>query len=276
MSELTTQAPAGPAATARGRGGATARPAIALGHSLTMSARSARLATRQIDGLMTSLFLPVMLMVVFVYLFGGAIETGTRHYITYVVPGVLLLCAGVGSASTAVTVAQDMTGGIIDRFRSMDVSGAAVIAGHVMASAVRNAASAVLVFGVAFAIGFRPDAGPAAWLGVIGILLLYVLALSWLCAAAGLLLSPEAANSIMFVPMMVTYASSAFVPIRTMPVWLHGFARYQPATPVIEALRGLLLGTHVGASGWQAVAWCGGILIVSAGLSALAFRRRTG
>ena len=275
MSELTTPAPAGPATMARGGGRATARPAIALGHSLTMSARSARLATRQIDGLMTSLFLPVMLMVMFVYLFGGAIETGTRHYITYVVPGVLLLCAGVGSASTAVTVAQDMTGGIIDRFRSMDVSGAAVIAGHVAASAARNAASTVLVFGVAFAIGFRPDAGPAAWLAVTGILLLYVLALSWLCAVAGLLLSPEAANSVMFVPMMVAYASSAFVPIRTMPSWLHGFAHYQPATPVIEALRGLLLGTRAGASGWQALAWCGGILVASVALSALAFRRRT-
>ena len=109
-----------------------------------------------------------------------------------------------------------------------------------------------------------------------GLLLLYVLALSWLAAAVGLLVSsPEAANAFMFVPMIVTYASSAFVPVRTMPVWLHGFASHQPATPVIETLRGLLLGTHVGASGWQAAAWCGGILIASVALSAAAFRRRT-
>ena len=222
-----------------------------------------------------SLFLPVMLMLTFVYLFGGAISTGTR-YITYVVPGVLLLCAGVGSATTAVTVCRDMTGGIIDRFRAMDVGSLPVLAGHVAASAARNAASSVLVFAVALGIGFRPHAGLAAWAVVAGLLLLYVLALSWLAAAIGLLVStPETANVFMFVPMIVTYASSAFVPVRTMPVWLHGFASHQPATPVIETLRGLLLGTPTGASGWQAVAWCGGILIASVALSAAAFRRRT-
>jgi energy-coupling factor transporter ATP-binding protein EcfA2 len=175
------------------------------GDYLTMAARCARLTSREVDALMTSLFLPVMLMVTFVYLFGGAISTGTR-YITYVVPGVLLLCAGVGSATTAVTVCRDMTGGIIDRFRSMDVGSLPVLSGHVAASAVRNAASTVLVFAVALAIGFRPHAGPA--------------------------------------------------------------------TPVIETLRGLLLGTHVGASGWQAVAWCGGIFAASVALSAAAFHRR--
>ncbi len=216
-----------------------------------------------------------MLMVTFVYLFGGAISTGTR-YITYVVPGVLLLCAGVGSATTAVTVCRDMTGGIIDRFRSMDVGSLPVLSGHVAASVARNAASTVLVFAVALGIGFRPHAGPAAWSAVIGLLLLYVLAISWLATAIGLLVSsPEAANAFMFAPMIVTYASSAFVPVRTMPSWLHGFAGHQPATPVIETLRGLLLGTPVGASGWQAVAWCGGIAAVSVLLSAAAFRRRT-
>lgn len=242
---------------------------------LTMAARCARLTSREIDAAATSLFLPVMLMVTFVYLFGGAISTGTR-YITYVVPGVLLLCAGVGSATTAVTVCRDMTGGIIDRFRSMDVGSLPVLSGHVAASVARNAASTVLVFAVALGIGFRPHAGPAAWAAATGLLLLYVLALSWLATAVGLLVSsPEAANAFMFVPMIVTYASSAFVPVRTMPSWLHGFAGHQPATPVIETLRGLLLGTHVGASGWQAVAWCGGIAAVSVLLSAAAFRRRT-
>jgi ABC-2 type transport system permease protein len=244
--------------------------------ALTMAARCARLTRRELDALMMSLFLPVMLMVVFVYLFGGAISTGTR-YVTYVVPGVLLLCAGVGSATTAVTVSRDMTGGIIDRFRSMDVGGLPILAGHVAASVVRNAASTVLVIAVALGIGFRPHAGLAAWAAAIGVLLLYVLALTWLAAAAGLLVSsPEAANAFMFLPMFVTYASSAFVPVRTMPSWLHGFADYQPTTPVIETLRGLLLHTRVGASGWQALAWCAGILLASGFLSALAFRRRTG
>jgi ABC-2 type transport system permease protein len=245
------------------------------GDYLTMAARCVRLTSREIDAAAMSLFLPVMLMLTFVYLFGGAINTGTR-YITYVVPGVLLLCAGIGAASTAVTVCRDMTGGIVDRFRSMDVGSLPVLSGHVAASVVRNAASTVLVFAVAFGIGFRPHAGPAAWAAAVGLLLLYVLALSWLAVAFGLLVSsPEAANAFMFVPMTVTYASSAFVPVRTMPSWLHGFATHQPATPVIEALRGLLLGTHVGASGWQALAWCGGILAVSVALSAAAFRRRT-
>ena len=240
-----------------------------------MAARCARLTTREVDALVTSLVLPIVLMLTFVYLFGGAISTGTR-YITYVVPGVLLLCAGVGSATTAVTVSKDMTGGIIDRFRSMDVGSLPLLSGHVAASVVRNAASTVLVFAVALGIGFRPHASPAAWAAAAGVLLLYVLAISWLAAAFGLLVSsPEAANAFMFVPMIMAYASSAFVPVRTMPSWLHGVAGHQPATPVIETIRGLLLGTHVGANGWQAVAWCGGIFVVSVGLSAAAFRRRT-
>jgi len=270
MSDLTAAMPA-----PYGRRRTTAWPFSPPGDYLTMAARCARLASREIDAAATSLFLPVMLMLTFVYLFGGAINTGTR-YITYVVPGVLLLCAGVGSATTAVTVCRDMTGGIIDRFRAMDVGSLPVLAGHVAASLARNAASSVLVFAVALGIGFRPHAGLAAWAAVAGLLLLYVLALSWLAAVIGLLISaPEAANAFMFVPMIITYASSAFVPVRTMPVWLHGFASHQPATPVIETLRGLLLGTHVGASGWQAAAWCGGILIASVALSAAAFRHRT-
>ena len=264
-----------------------AQPVLAAGHRpawrlstppadyLTMAARCARLATRQVDALVTSLALPVVLMLTFVYLFGGAISTGTR-YITYVVPGVLLLCAGVGSATTAVTVCQDLTGGIIDRFRSLDVGSLPILSGHVAASVVRNAVSAALVFAIALGIGFRPHASLAAWAAAAGVLLLYVLAISWLAAAFGLLVaSPEAANAFMFVPMIVAYASSAFVPVRTMPSWLHGVAGHQPATLVIETMRGLLLGTHIGANGWQAGAWCGGIFVVSVGLGAAAFRRRT-
>jgi ABC-2 type transport system permease protein len=243
--------------------------------SLTMAGRSLRLTRRQLDALLTSLMMPILLMLVFVYLFGGAIQTGTK-YVTYVVPGVLLLCAGFGSATTAVSVAGDLTGGIIDRFRSMDVSGTAVLGGHVAASAVRNLASTVLVFGVAFLIGFRPQAGPAAWLAAIGVLLAFILAISWLAAAVGVLArSPEAAGGFTFFIMFVPYASSAFVPIETMPSWLHGFARDQPVTPVIETLRGLLLDQPVGDSPWQALAWCGGILVASIALAAVLFRRRT-
>jgi ABC-2 type transport system permease protein len=241
----------------------------------TMSARCIRLTTRQTDSLITSLTLPVLLMVTFVYLFGGAIQTGTR-YITYVVPGVLLLCAAVGSATTAVTVSQDLKGGIIDRFRSMDVWGATVLSGHVAASVVRNMVSSTLVMGIALAIGFRPHASVAAWLAAVAVLLMFVIAFSWLAAAFGLLVtSPDAAGGIMFVLMFLTYASSAFVPVRTMASWLHGFAYNQPATPVIETLRGLLLGTGATAShAVLAVAWCAGITAASVLAAALLWRRR--
>ena len=242
----------------------------------TMAGRCIRLSSRNVDALVTSLMLPIMLMLMFVYLFGGAIDTG-GEYVTYVVPGVILLCAGFGSATTAVTVSQDMTGGIVDRFRSMDVGGAAILAGHVAASALRNAASTVLVFGFAFAIGFRPHAAPLDWLAAIGILLAFVLAVSWLAAAIGLIAkSPEAANGFTFVIMFLPYASSAFVPVDTMPSWLQGFAQHQPVTPVIESLRGLLLGTPVGSNPWTALAWCAGILAISVAVAGVLFRRRTG
>jgi ABC-2 type transport system permease protein len=244
--------------------------------ALTMAARCTRLSARNIDALVTSLMLPVMLMLMFVYLFGGAIDTGGA-YVTYVVPGVILLCAGFGSATTAVTVSQDLTGGIVDRFRSMDVGGPSILAGHVAASAMRNAVSTLLVFGVAFLIGFRPHAGPLDWLAAVGVLAAFVLAVSWLAAAIGLIAkSPEAANGFTFLIMFLPYASSGFVPVDTMPSWLQGFAQHQPITPVVETLRGLLLGTPVGSNPWTALAWCAGILAASIAASGALFRRRTG
>ena len=241
-----------------------------------MSARSVRLSMRQIDALITSLLLPVMLMLIFVELFGGAIETGANDYVTYVVPGVILLCAGFGSATTAVSVSQDMTRGIVDRFRSMDVGGAAVLGGHVAASVVRNVASTLLVIGVAVALGFRPVADPLAWLAVAGLLLAFVVAVSWLAAAIGLLAgSPEAASGFTFFVMFLPYPSSAFVPVATMPSWIQGFAEHQPVTPVIETIRSLLLGTPAGSSPWQALAWCAALLTVSITSAGVLFRRRT-
>jgi ABC-2 type transport system permease protein len=252
-----------------------ARPSPALASVPVMTARCVRLARRNVDALITALALPILLMLMFVYLFGNAIATGTS-YVQYVVPGVVLLCAGFGAANTAVSVCQDMTGGIIDRFRSLDVPGQAILAGHVMASIVRNAVSTLLVFGVALLIGFRPDAGPLAWAAAAGILLLYVLAISCLAAAAGMLASSaEAASGFVFAVMFLPYPSSTFVPIRTMPGWLQGVARNQPVTPVVETLRGLLLGTPLGSNPWHAVAWCGGILVGAGAISGVLFRRRT-
>ena len=242
--------------------------------AITMTGRGLRLTARKPDALITAFMLPILMIVMFVYLFGGATIFGSK-YVTYVVPGVMLLCAITGSAPTAVTVCQDMTGGIIDRFRSLNVPAAAIVGGHVVASLVRNIVSTALLFGVAYAMGFRPHATVAGFLGAIAILLLFVAAMSWLCAAIGLLAtSVEAANSAMFL-MFVAYASSAFAPVKTMPGWLRGFASHQPVTPITETVRALLLGQPAGAQLWLALAWCCGILLASVAGSALLFRRRT-
>lgn len=234
------------------------------------------MSRRNVEGLLTSVALPVLLMLIFVYLFGGAINTGTA-YVTYVVPGVLVLCAGFGSAMTAVGVCTDMTTGIIDRFRSMDVSGGALLGGHVVASVVRNTVSTALVMAVALLIGFRPHANVEAWLAAAGILLMFILAISWLSAAVGLYAkSPEGASGFTFLLSFLPYPSSAFVPIKTMPIWLHGFATDQPVTPVIQSIRGFLLGQPLGSSPWLAIAWTAGIIVVAIVLCAVRFERRVG
>jgi ABC-2 type transport system permease protein len=217
-----------------------------------------------------------MILLLFVYLFGGAIRTGTPEYVNYVLPGILLLCMGFVSAMTALSVNEDMQEGIIDRFRSMDVGGAAVLTGHVTASVLRNTVSSTLVFAIAFLVGFRPNATPLEWLAVPAVLLMFVFAMTWLSAVFGLIArTPEGAGGFQFFVMFLPYPSSAFVPVETMPTWLHGFAENQPATPVIETLRGLLMGTPIGTSGWLAAAWCAGITAASMAVAATLFRRRT-
>jgi len=236
--------------------------------------RALRLSLRNIEGLLTALVLPVIMMLMFVYLFGGAISTGTR-YVDYVVPGVLLVCIGWGSGTTAITVAHDLASGIIDRFRSMDVRGEALISGHVVASVARNLLSVALVVVVAVAIGFRPHADVAHWLLAAGVLALFVLALSWFAAAIGIAArTPEMAQGIAFLVSFLPYVSSAFVPIHTMPSALQAVARNQPATAVIDTIRASLNGGRVGADAWHAVAWSVGIIIVSIALSGVLFRRR--
>jgi ABC-2 type transport system permease protein len=240
-----------------------------------MIGRSVRIGARNVDALLIALALPALLMLVFVHFFGGAIETGGA-YVQYVVPGVLVLCVGFAAGHTAIGVADDMRGGIVDRFRSMDVGGAAVIGGHVVASLTRNLAASLPLFAVALASGFRPQATFAGWLAAAGVLLAYALAIAWVAAAVGLLArTPEAAGGFTFFVAFLPYPSSAFVPIDTMPSWLHGFAGHQPLTPVIESLRGLLLDQPVGADPWLALAWCAGLSLAGAAASALLFARRT-
>ncbi|MFF7078714.1 ABC transporter permease [Streptomyces lavendulae] len=243
--------------------------------ALTMAGRSLRISRRSPDALIAALMLPVMLMLIFVYFFGGAIDTGTA-YVTYVVPGAMLLCAGFGAASTAVSVADDMKNGIVDRLRSLDVGGVPVLAGHVTASVVRNLVSTTLVLAVALAIGFRPRASAPAYLAAAGLLVAYITAISWLAATLGLLAkSPEAAGGFTFLMMFLPYPSSAFVPIDTMPSWLHGFAGHQPLTPVIESLRALLLDRPAGNAPWTALAWCAALTALAVTLAGVLFRRRT-
>ncbi|HUA70984.1 MAG TPA: ABC transporter permease [Solirubrobacteraceae bacterium] len=237
-------------------------------------ARAFRLSLRNVEGLMTALLLPVIMMLMFVYLFGGAISTGTR-YVDYVVPGVLLVGIGWGSGTTAITVANDLASGIIDRFRSMDVRGEALISGHVVASVARNLLSAALVLVVAFAIGFRPHADVAHWLLAAGVLALFVLALSWFAAAVGIVArTPEMARGISFLVTFLPYVSSAFVPVHTMPSALRAVARNQPVTSVVDTIRAALNGGHVGGDAWHAAAWSVGIIAFSIALSEVLFRRR--
>ena len=245
-----------------------------MSESLILTGRCLRLSRRQLDALITSLLLPVLLMILFVELFGGAIHTGTS-YVTYVVPGVLLLCAGYSSSLTAVAVCQDMRSGCIDRLRSMNVRGASLLVGHVAASAARNLASGILVIVVALALGFHPHAGAVQWLEALGVLLAFIVAISGLSVAIGLLArSPESASGFTFLIMFLPYASSGFVPVHTMPVWLRGFAGHQPITPITQALRGLLLGAPVGSNAWVGLVWCTGILAVSVVAAGALFGRR--
>ncbi len=235
-------------------------------------ARSLRRTTREVDTLLLSVLLPVLLMLLFVGVFGGAISPG-GGYVDYVVPGVVLICAAYGAAQTAVGVAADMTEGIVTRLRTMPVAAGAVLTGHVVSSLARNAVATVGVVGVAFLLGFRPTAGPVGWLGVAGVLALFVLAMTWLSAAVGIVSpSPEAASGFTFVVLFLPYVSSAFVPVGTMPRWMQGFAEHQPVTPVIETMRGLLLGGPVDA--WPAaVAWSGALLVVGWVAAVVLFRR---
>jgi ABC-2 type transport system permease protein len=254
--------------------------AYALTDTSVMVVRCVRRSLRDPEAFLTALLLPIILMLLFVYIFGGALNTGGA-YVDYVVPGLIVLCAGFGAGTTAVAVATDMSSGIVDRFRSMPISGSSVLAGHIVASLARNLLATALVIGVGLGVGWRPTASPPAWAAAFGMIVLFILALSWLAAAFGLLVrSPEAATAATFLLMFVPYPSTAFVPARTMTAVLRPIAANQPFTAVIETMRGLWMGrTSTGASvGHEAilaVVYCAAILIVAFAAAARLFRRRT-
>lgn len=251
-----------------------------LSDSYVMAARCVRRSLRNPEAFFTALMLPIVLMLLFVYVFGGDLSTGGK-YVDYVVPGLIVLCAGFGAGTTAVAVATDMTNGIIDRFRTMPMNSSSILVGHIAASLARNLIATALVIGVGLGIGWRPTGSPGAWVAAGGMIVLFVLALSWLAAGVGLLArNVEAANSATFVLMFIPYVSTAFVPARTMPGVLRAFAEYQPFTPIVETMRGLWMGhtstgAAVGHEAWIAIACCAVILAVSGTAASWLFRHRT-
>lgn len=249
-------------------------------HGLTAEAtfigRSLRHALRDVESLLMAVALPVMLMLMFTFVFGGALDPD-GGYVDYVVPGIVLTCAGFGAASTSLSVATDMTSGFVDRLRTMPVRASAVITGHVAASLVKNLFATAIVILVAAAIGFRPSAGFGDWLMAFGLVALYILAITYLFAAIGLAAkSAESANGYGFILLFLPYVSSAFVPVETMPAWLEVFADNQPITPIIDSLRALLIGTDMGSSGYLAVAWCLLILALAVVWTGVQFRAKAG
>ncbi|WP_216915369.1 ABC transporter permease [Nocardia noduli] len=242
----------------------------------TMLDRNLRHTLRSPDTMIMTIALPVLILLLFVYVFGGAMDVGPGPYIDYVVPGIILLCAGFGAGTTAASISTDVKDGIIDRFRTMDIARSAVLTGHVAESLIRNLITTSLVMVVAVALGFRPTSDPLRWAGALAVIAMFVLALSWVAAALGLLAkNPEAANGFSFAFTFIPYVSSAFVPPESMPTWLHRFAENQPVTPVIETVRGLLMGTPIGDSALLAVAWCAGIALAGYLAAGALFTRRT-
>ncbi len=243
--------------------------------SATMTRRNLRRLLRYPSMTVLLIGMPIVFLVLFVYVFGGQLShglgatlagghAGRGGYLNYVTPGVLLLAVAAAVQGTAIVVAMDMTGGIIDRFRTMAIARSAVLTGHVLASLVQTLVSIVVVIGVAIALGFRPTAGFVEWLAAIGMLGLFSFALIWLATALGLAAKSveTASNTPMFLTLLV-FLGSGFVPAATMPAGLQQFARYQPFTPVTETLRGLLTGTPIGSNAVAAIAWSIGLALVS-------------
>ncbi|MGI5456834.1 ABC transporter permease [Streptomyces sp. CA-249302] len=242
---------------------------LAVRDSSTMLRRNLLHARRYPSLTLNLLLTPIMLLLLFVYIFGGTMSAGIggggrSEYVAYLVPGLLLMTIGSTTIGTAVSVSTDMSEGIIARFRTLAIHRPSVLIGHVVGSVVQSVVSVVLVGAVGVAIGFRStDATVLEWLAAFGLLVLFATALTWIAVGMGLV-SPNAeaasnnAMPLIFLPLI----SSTFVPVHAMPGWFQPIAEYQPFTPAIETLRGLLLGTEIGHNGWLAVGWCVGLAVL--------------
>jgi ABC-2 type transport system permease protein len=240
-----------------------------------LTVRTLRHVTRSLDTILTTVITPIAMMLMFVYVFGGAIDTSSDSYVTYLLPGILLVTIASGISYTAFRLFIDLKSGIFERFQSMPIARSGVLWAHVLTSLVANLIALVLVVGVALLIGFRTGAGVLEWLAVAAILLLFTLALTWIAVIPGLsAASVEGAGAFSYPLIFLPFLSSAFVPTDTMPGPVRWFAEHQPVTSIVNTIRDLLAGQPVGDDSWTAVAWCAGILVVAYVLAMVAYRRK--
>ena len=241
-----------------------------------LTGRSLRHITRSLDTIITTVITPIAIMLLFVYVFGGAIDTGSDSYITYMLPGILLITVASGIAYTASRLFSDVHGGIFERFQSMPIARSSVLWAHVLTSLAANLLSIAVVVLVALLMGFRSGAGVAAWLAVGGILVLFIFALTWVAVIPGLTASSaEGAGAFAYPIIFLPFISSAFVPTDTMPGPVRAFAEHQPVTSIVDAIRDLFTGQPVGSDLWVALAWCVGILVVACAFASRTYRRRS-
>jgi ABC-2 type transport system permease protein len=252
-------------------------PTHFLGDTAVLTGRTMRHVTRSLDTILTTAITPIAMMLLFVYVFGGAIDTGsTENYVSYQLPGILLITIASGIAYTAYRLFQDKNGGMFDRFQSMPIARSAVLWGHVLTSVVANMISLVVVVLVALLMGFRTGASVLDWLAVGGILALFTLALTWLAVIPGLTASTvDGASAFSYPLIFLPFVSSAFVPTDGMPGPVRAFAEHQPVTSIVDTLRGLLGDQPVGDVGWTALAWCVGLLVVASWAATGVYRRQT-
>ncbi|MER7128425.1 ABC transporter permease [Streptosporangium saharense] len=246
-----------------------------LGDTAVLLGRSLRHVTRSVDTVITTAIMPVAMMLMFVYVFGGAINTGTGSYVDYLLPGILLITVASGIAYTAFRLFTDLKSGVFERFQSMPTARSAVLWAHVLTSLVANLISLAIVMLVALAMGFRSSAPVTAWLSVVGILILFTLALTWIAVIPGLSAKTvEGASAFSYPLIFLPFLSSAFVPTATMPGPLRLFAEHQPVTSIVNAIRALFTEQPVGTDIWIALAWCVGILVVAYLFAMNTYRRR--
>ncbi|MGY1786605.1 ABC transporter permease [Geodermatophilus sp. SYSU D00698] len=243
--------------------------ATTLTDSRTMLRRDLRHAVRYPSLTLIVAAVPIVFLLLFVYVFGGTLGAGLggpaggrAEYVTYVVPGVLLLAVTGSAQGTAIAMAMDVTEGIVARFRTMSIARASVLTGHVLGAVVQTLVGLAVVVGVALLVGFRPDAGVPEWLAAVGVLAMTAFALAWLAVAMGLATKTvEGASNLPMPLVLLPFLASSFVPVGSMPAGLREFAEHQPFTPLTETLRGLLTGTAIGSSAWVATAWCAAIAL---------------